>query len=68
MWTKLLLLYYEEHNLSSTVSADKFNYTCMGGDITIEGVNDKKDLEETRQTFSLLGKRLPQFDCKLPLL
>uniref|UniRef100_A0AAX7T6H2 Myosin VC n=1 Tax=Astatotilapia calliptera TaxID=8154 RepID=A0AAX7T6H2_ASTCA len=36
-------------------SADKFNYTCMGGDITIEGVNDKKDLEETRQTFSLLG-------------
>uniref|UniRef100_A0AAX7SX08 Myosin VC n=1 Tax=Astatotilapia calliptera TaxID=8154 RepID=A0AAX7SX08_ASTCA len=36
-------------------NADKFNYTCMGGDITIEGVNDKKDLEETRQTFSLLG-------------
>lgn len=28
----------------------------MGGDITIEGVNDKEDLEETRQTFSLLGK------------
>lgn len=37
------------------LSADKFNYTCMGGDINIEGVNDKKDLEETRQTFSLLG-------------
>uniref|UniRef100_A0A669EAX3 Myosin VC n=1 Tax=Oreochromis niloticus TaxID=8128 RepID=A0A669EAX3_ORENI len=36
-------------------NADKFNYTCMGGDINIEGVNDKKDLEETRQTFSLLG-------------
>ncbi|XP_030586985.1 unconventional myosin-Vc [Archocentrus centrarchus] len=37
------------------LSADKFNYTCMGGDITIEGVNDKKDLEETSRTFSLLG-------------
>lgn len=38
------------------VSADKFRYTSMGGDITIEGVVDKKDMEETRRTFSLLGK------------
>uniref|UniRef100_UPI0037E98C11 unconventional myosin-Vc n=1 Tax=Semicossyphus pulcher TaxID=241346 RepID=UPI0037E98C11 len=37
------------------LSADKFQYTCMGGDITIEGVDDKKDMEETRRTFSLLG-------------
>lgn len=37
------------------LSADKFRYTCMGGEITIEGVDDKKDMEETRRTFSLLG-------------
>uniref|UniRef100_A0A4W6D3M3 Myosin VC n=1 Tax=Lates calcarifer TaxID=8187 RepID=A0A4W6D3M3_LATCA len=37
------------------LSADKFRYTCMGGDITIEGIDDKKDMDETRQTFSLLG-------------
>ncbi|XP_068578524.1 unconventional myosin-Vc isoform X2 [Cebidichthys violaceus] len=37
------------------LSADKFEYTCMGGDISIEGVDDKKDMEETRKTFSLLG-------------
>uniref|UniRef100_A0A1A7ZSH0 Myosin VC n=1 Tax=Nothobranchius furzeri TaxID=105023 RepID=A0A1A7ZSH0_NOTFU len=36
-------------------SADKFRYTCMGGDIAIDGVDDKKDMEETRRTFSLLG-------------
>ncbi|KAK7892140.1 hypothetical protein WMY93_024103 [Mugilogobius chulae] len=36
-------------------SADKFQYTRLGGDISIEGVDDKKDMEETRQTFSLLG-------------
>ncbi|CAN9499417.1 unnamed protein product [Ophioblennius macclurei] len=36
-------------------SADKFNYTCMGGNTTIEGVDDKKDMEETQRTFSLLG-------------
>uniref|UniRef100_A0A8D3BTU1 Myosin VC n=1 Tax=Scophthalmus maximus TaxID=52904 RepID=A0A8D3BTU1_SCOMX len=35
--------------------ADKFRYTCTGGDVTIEGVDDKKDLEETRRTFSMLG-------------
>ncbi|XP_041652628.1 unconventional myosin-Vc isoform X2 [Cheilinus undulatus] len=27
----------------------------MGGDITIEGIDDKKEMEETRRTFSLLG-------------
>lgn len=37
------------------LSADKFQYTCMGGDISIEGVDDQKDMEETRRTFSLLG-------------
>uniref|UniRef100_A0A3B4VDC7 Myosin VC n=1 Tax=Seriola dumerili TaxID=41447 RepID=A0A3B4VDC7_SERDU len=37
------------------LSAENFQYTCMGGDITIEGVDDKKDMEETRRTFSLLG-------------
>uniref|UniRef100_A0A671VMH3 Myosin VC n=1 Tax=Sparus aurata TaxID=8175 RepID=A0A671VMH3_SPAAU len=35
--------------------ADKFQYTCMGGEITIDGVDDKKDMEETQRTFSLLG-------------
>lgn len=29
----------------------------MGGEITIEGVDDEKDMEETRRTFSLLGKK-----------
>lgn len=42
--------------LLPAVSADKFRYTCMGGDITIEGVDDKKDMEETQRTFLLLGK------------
>ncbi|KAM6936964.1 unconventional myosin-Vc [Xenentodon cancila] len=37
------------------LSADKFRYTCMGSEITIEGVDDKKDMGETRRTFSLLG-------------
>ncbi|CAB1454539.1 unnamed protein product [Pleuronectes platessa] len=37
------------------LSADNFRYTSIGGDITIEGVDDKKDMEETRRTFSLLG-------------
>nr|XP_040017639.1 unconventional myosin-Vc isoform X3 [Gasterosteus aculeatus aculeatus] len=43
------------------LAADEFEYTSMGGDIRIEGVDDKKDMEETRQTFSLLGKE------KMPL-
>ncbi|XP_044050304.1 unconventional myosin-Vc isoform X4 [Siniperca chuatsi] len=37
------------------LSADKFRYTCMSGEITIDGVDDKKAMEETRQTFSVLG-------------
>ncbi|CAL8261413.1 unnamed protein product [Merluccius merluccius] len=36
-------------------SADKFQYTSMGGEIRIEGVDDRKDMEETQRTFSLLG-------------
>ncbi|KAM9854201.1 unconventional myosin-Vc [Aulostomus maculatus] len=37
------------------LSADKFRYTCMGGEITIDGVDDRKAMEETQRTFSLLG-------------
>ncbi|XP_051918237.1 unconventional myosin-Vc isoform X2 [Hippocampus zosterae] len=37
------------------MSADEFHYTGMGGDIIIEGVDDRKGMEETQQTFSLLG-------------
>uniref|UniRef100_A0A8B9H7Y9 Myosin VC n=1 Tax=Astyanax mexicanus TaxID=7994 RepID=A0A8B9H7Y9_ASTMX len=37
------------------LSADKFNYTCMGGDTEIQGVDDCADMAETRRTFSLLG-------------
>ncbi|XP_051978889.1 unconventional myosin-Vc isoform X2 [Xyrauchen texanus] len=37
------------------LSADKFNYTCMGGEIEIEGVDDCADMAETRRTFNLLG-------------
>lgn len=29
----------------------------MGGDISIEGVDDMKDMEETQRTFSMLGKK-----------
>lgn len=55
--------------LSFVVSADKFRYTCMGGEITIEGVDDQKDMEETRRTFSLLGKKTLQLsDCNLLLV
>uniref|UniRef100_A0A8C5FMN5 Myosin VC n=1 Tax=Gadus morhua TaxID=8049 RepID=A0A8C5FMN5_GADMO len=35
--------------------ADKFQYTSMSGEIGIEGVDDRRDMEETRKTFSLLG-------------
>lgn len=37
------------------VSADGFRYTRLGGEVTIEGVDDSKDLEDTRRTFTLLG-------------
>lgn len=38
------------------MSADNFQYTGMSGEITIEGIDDRKDMEETRRTFSLLGR------------
>ncbi|KAM4676381.1 unconventional myosin-Vc [Discoglossus pictus] len=37
------------------MSAEEFNYTGMGGNIVIEGVNDRKDMIETQKTFTLLG-------------
>ncbi|KAJ7311412.1 hypothetical protein JRQ81_007046 [Phrynocephalus forsythii] len=36
-------------------SAEKFNYTNMGGNPVIEGVDDKANMMETRKTFTLLG-------------
>lgn len=39
------------------MSADKFRYTGLSGDIAIEGVDDRKDMEETRWTFTLLGRK-----------
>uniref|UniRef100_A0A6Q2ZDU4 Myosin VC n=1 Tax=Esox lucius TaxID=8010 RepID=A0A6Q2ZDU4_ESOLU len=38
------------------LKAEEFCYTNMGGKTSIEGVNDKTDMEETRRTFSLLGE------------
>jgi hypothetical protein len=38
-------------------SAEEFNYTRMGGNTVIEGVNDRADMVETQKTFTLLGKR-----------
>ncbi|XP_004639046.1 unconventional myosin-Vc isoform X2 [Octodon degus] len=35
--------------------AEEFNYTRMGGNVVIEGVDDGADLVETQKTFSLLG-------------
>uniref|UniRef100_A0A670Z2U3 Myosin VC n=1 Tax=Pseudonaja textilis TaxID=8673 RepID=A0A670Z2U3_PSETE len=35
-------------------SAEEFNYTNMGRNTTIEGVNDRADMKETQKTFSLL--------------
>ncbi|MGH0143615.1 UNVERIFIED_CONTAM: hypothetical protein FKN15_003689 [Acipenser sinensis] len=37
------------------VSADEFRYTCMGGKMYIDGVDDRADMIETQRTFSLLG-------------
>ncbi|KAF7241516.1 Unconventional myosin-Vc [Varanus komodoensis] len=36
-------------------SAEEFNYTNMGGNSLIEGVDDSANMTETRKTFSLLG-------------
>uniref|UniRef100_A0ABM5EXW0 Unconventional myosin-Vc isoform X1 n=1 Tax=Pogona vitticeps TaxID=103695 RepID=A0ABM5EXW0_9SAUR len=35
--------------------AEKFNYTNMGGNPVIEGVDDKANMMETQNTFTLLG-------------
>uniref|UniRef100_A0A8C2HZ93 Myosin VC n=1 Tax=Cyprinus carpio TaxID=7962 RepID=A0A8C2HZ93_CYPCA len=37
------------------LAAEKFNYTRLGGETEIEGVDDRADMAETRRTFSLLG-------------
>ncbi|XP_062411237.1 unconventional myosin-Vb isoform X2 [Sardina pilchardus] len=36
-------------------SAEDFNYTSMGENIFIEGVNDAQDFDKTREAFTLLG-------------
>lgn len=43
-------------HLSLSVSAEEFNYTRMGGNTVIEGVNDRADMLETQRTFTLLGE------------
>ncbi|XP_072574052.1 unconventional myosin-Vc isoform X2 [Paramormyrops kingsleyae] len=35
--------------------ADEFTYTSMGGATSIDGVDDRAEMAETRRTFSLLG-------------
>ncbi|XP_048886762.1 unconventional myosin-Vc isoform X3 [Brienomyrus brachyistius] len=35
--------------------ADEFTYTSMGGATSIDGVDDRAEMTETRRTFSLLG-------------
>nr|XP_048723478.1 LOW QUALITY PROTEIN: unconventional myosin-Vc [Caretta caretta] len=35
--------------------AEEFNYTRMGGNTVIEGVDDRADMMETQKTFTLLG-------------
>ncbi|XP_035379484.1 unconventional myosin-Vc [Electrophorus electricus] len=37
------------------LSADKFNYTNMGGEMEIPGVDDRAEMAETCRTFTLLG-------------
>lgn len=39
------------------MSADEFNYTCMGGETAIQGVDDRADMAETCRTFTLLGNK-----------
>lgn len=50
LWVELIVL-------SVPGSAEEFNYTRMGGNTVIEGVNDRADMVETQKTFTLLGKR-----------
>lgn len=49
-------LSYRCNNLVISGSAEEFNYTRMGGNTVIEGVSDSAGMEETRKTFTLLGK------------
>lgn len=51
-----MLMYFFFSVLYIQVSADKFNYTCMGGESEIQGVDDRADMAETCRTFNLLGK------------
>ncbi|KAK7117256.1 hypothetical protein R3I94_022725 [Phoxinus phoxinus] len=37
------------------LGAEKFNYTRLGGETEIEGVDDRADMAETLRTFNLLG-------------
>ncbi|XP_077792621.1 unconventional myosin-Vb isoform X6 [Podarcis muralis] len=39
----------------SLMSAENFLYTSLGGDTSIEGVDDADDFEKTRHAFTLLG-------------
>ncbi|XP_053159330.1 unconventional myosin-Vb isoform X2 [Hemicordylus capensis] len=39
----------------SLTCAEDFFYTCLGGDTSIEGVDDADDFEKTRHAFTLLG-------------
>lgn len=49
-------LCYRCNHLVISGSAEEFNYTRMGGSTVIEGVSDSAGMEETRKTFTLLGK------------
>uniref|UniRef100_A0A670ZRU9 Myosin VB n=1 Tax=Pseudonaja textilis TaxID=8673 RepID=A0A670ZRU9_PSETE len=40
----------------SLLDAKDFFYTSLGGDTSLEGVDDAEDFEKTRQAFTLLGK------------
>lgn len=42
-------------SFSTAGSAEEFNYTNMGGNTVIEGVNDKDNMMETQKTFTMLG-------------
>ncbi|XP_060770464.1 unconventional myosin-Vc isoform X2 [Neoarius graeffei] len=44
------------------LGADKFNYTCMGGETEIQGMDDRADMAETCRTFTLLGLK-NDFQC-----
>ncbi|KAH0619948.1 hypothetical protein JD844_014402 [Phrynosoma platyrhinos] len=41
--------------VSQVASAEEFNYTNMGGNTVIEGVDDRANMIETQRTFTLLG-------------